>query len=66
MKTSRRGLLAALPSLALAQQQQAVAQDKPTREQDLDNARSAAKSNADALSKFKLPQAVEPAFLFKA
>lgn len=62
MKTSRRGLLAALPTLALAQQQPS---EKPTREQDLDNARSAAKANSDSLSKFKLPQATEPSFVFK-
>lgn len=65
MKTSRRGLLTVLPALALAQQQQATT-DKPTREQDLENARAAAKTNSDSLSKFKLPQATEPSFLFKA
>ena len=61
MKTTRRGLLAVLPTFALAQETPAPA--KPTREQDLDNARTAAKTNSDSLSKFKLPQSTEPSFV---
>mgnify|MGYP000664850965 CR=1 FL=1 len=63
MKTTRRGLLAVLPTLALAQQ---AAPQKPTREQDLDNARTGIRANSEALSKFKLPQSTEPSFIFKA
>jgi hypothetical protein len=66
MKTTRRGLLAVLPALATtASAQEAAAAEKPTREQDLENARSGMKANAEALAKVKLPQAIEPAFVFK-
>ena len=63
MTTSRRGLLAVIPTLALAQETKA---EKPTREQDLDNARTGIKANSEALSKCKLPQSTEPSFIFKA
>ena len=62
---TRRGLLSVIPASALAQEAAAPAA-KPTREQDLDNARTAARGNSEALAKVKLPQSVEPAFVFKA
>lgn len=67
MKTTRRGLLAVLPAFAAAPQDAAApSAEKTTREQDLENARTGIRSNADALSKVKLPQSTEPAFVFKA
>ena len=64
---TRRGLLSVLPAMtAIAQQQQdAPTPPRPTREQDLEDARATIRANAEALAKVKLPQATEPAFQFK-
>lgn len=66
MKLTRRGLLSALPVAATAAAQQPVAETRPSREQDLDNAREGIRNNLAALAKVKIPNAVEPAFQFKA
>jgi hypothetical protein len=67
MKLTRRGLLSSIPAVALtAQDQPAAADAKPTREQDLANARDLIRNNSAALAKVKIPVEVEPAFQFKA
>ena len=63
---TRRGLLSVLPAMtALAQKQDVPPPARPTREQDLEDARATIRANAEALAKVKLPQATEPAFQFK-
>jgi hypothetical protein len=67
MKLTRRGLLSTLPALAAAQAQaQPAATDRPSRDQDLETARTLINANTTALSKVKIPGATEPAFIFKA
>lgn len=65
MKLTRRGLLSSIPAVAVAAQDQPT-DAKPTREQDLANARDIIRNNAAALAKVKIPVEVEPAFQFKA
>ena len=65
MKLTRRGLLSSIPAVALTAQDH-PADAKPTREQDLANARDIIRNNAAALAKVKIPVEVEPAFQFKA
>ena len=65
---TRRGLLSVLPAMtALAQQPppEAPPGARPTREQDLEDARATIRANSEALARVKIPQATEPAFQFK-
>ena len=64
MKLTRRGILASLPAMALAQQTPAAA-EKPAPGQDLETARQAIRSNVAALASVKIPQATEPACAFR-
>ncbi len=67
MKLTRRGLLSSIPAVAVAAQDQPPGDTaKPTREQDLTNARELIRNNSAALAKVKIPVEVEPAFQFKA
>jgi hypothetical protein len=67
MKVTRRGLLSTLPALAAAQAQaQPAATERPSRDQDLETARTLIKANIAALSKVEIPGSTEPAFIFKA
>ncbi len=62
MKLKRREILAA-PLAATA----VAAQDSTTNKPDwVEQARQSMKANRSALAKVKVPQATEPAFLFKA
>lgn len=68
-KLTRRSLAAlAAPGALATQARLAAAQSPPAEspEQLLEAARDAVKRNREALRKFALPMATEPAFAFKA
>ena len=62
MKLTRRGLLAALP---LAAQAPAPPVERLSRDQDLEAARTAIKTNLSTIAKVEVKIGVEPSFVFR-
>jgi hypothetical protein len=65
MKVTRRSL-AQMFAVAAVAQQDAVSQNAPPADADLDSARELLRANLAQIAKVKLPMATEPACHFKA